>query len=202
MSRLLIEEAGRGPLSRIGLRLGPGEVGWLQGPSGSGKTLILYLAAGLLHPDTGRARVDGSPPGPGRVAMLFQNPDYQLVASRVAEDVEQGGRAREVEAALTATGCQDFRDRSLEELSPGQRRRVALAGVLAACPPVALLDTPFAGMGRAEASRLCSGARAFLVERDCTVLATGEPPEESPGDTIWDVTQWRAAGPGPAPGDP
>ncbi len=187
-----MQDAGRGPLAGVDLRLESGRIGWVQGPSGSGKTLLLYLAAGLVEPARGRIRVDEAPPGPGRVAMLFQNPDYQLVATRVADDVAMGAEMAAVSPALAATGCNELADRPMDGLSPGQRRRVALAGVLAAAPPLVLLDTPFAGMGCREAAELWSAVRLFLVEQGCGVLITGEPPGEAPGDPVWDVTRWRS----------
>ncbi|HKJ87605.1 MAG TPA: ATP-binding cassette domain-containing protein, partial [Gammaproteobacteria bacterium] len=69
MSGLLLEGVALGPLDGVDLALEPGEVGWLRGPTGSGKTLVLYLAAGLALPERGSVRLNGTAPGPPRVAM-------------------------------------------------------------------------------------------------------------------------------------
>ncbi|MFP4561252.1 MAG: ATP-binding cassette domain-containing protein [Thiohalorhabdus sp.] len=196
MSGLALEDVAHGPLGGVRLALGPGEVGWAQGPTGSGKTLLLYLAAGLVIPEEGRVALDGSAPDPDRVAMLFQNPDYQLLAPSAEADVALNARSPEdAEAALDLAGCRPFRDRAPESLTPGQRRRVALAGVLAAAPDLALLDLPFAGLGREEAGRLWRGCRQRLVDGGAVVLVAGEPPGEAANDAIWEVEQWLRATP-------
>jgi energy-coupling factor transporter ATP-binding protein EcfA2 len=192
MSALALDGVAAGGMAGVSLRLEPGEVGWLEGPSGSGKTLLLYLAAGLLTPEEGAVTLDGAPPGPGRVAMLFQNPDYQLLSPRVAADVALNAAEPEaVEAALQATGTVGLRDRAPGELTPGQRRRAALAGVAAAGRPLALLDVPFAGMGQTEGDQLWQALRDGFSARGTTVLATGEPPGRAQPDRRWEVTQWH-----------
>ncbi|MFA9459348.1 ATP-binding cassette domain-containing protein [Thiohalorhabdus sp. Cl-TMA] len=191
MSGLLLEGVAQGPLQGVDLHLPAGQVGWLQGATGNGKSLLLYLAAGLILPERGRVLLDGAAPEPPRVAMAFQNPDYQLLASRTDADVALNARSPEgVERALEAAGCLPFRDRPPELLTPGQRRRAALAGVLAAEPVLALLDTPFAGMGAAEAARLWTECRPLLADRGSVVLITGEPPGAAVNDAIWEVEQW------------
>ncbi|SCY26477.1 ATP-binding cassette domain-containing protein [Thiohalorhabdus denitrificans] len=196
MSGLALEDVSLGPLGGVRLALGSGEVGWAQGATGSGKTLLLYLAAGLALPEEGRVILNGSAPEPDRVAMLFQNPDYQLLAPSVEADVGMNARSPEdAEATLELAGCRSFRDRAPESLTPGQRRRVALAGVLAAAPDLALLDLPFAGLGREEAERLWRSCRQRLVNAGATVLVTGEPVGEAANDAIWEVEQWLRATP-------
>ena len=188
MTALRLKAAGLGPLTGIQLDLGKGERAWLQGPSASGKTLVLYLAAGLLLPETGSVTLCGEPPRPGRIAMLFQNPDYQLIAPTVGADVRLNAASDE---AMHATGCAALSEASVTALSPGQRRRAALAGVLAARPALALLDVPFAGMGRAEAEGLWEPVAAFLAAHRIAVLATGEPPHPQHGDTTLVVAHWH-----------
>lgn len=192
MTVLRFAGAGFGPLGDMDLSLAAGERLWLQGPSCSGKTLALYLAAGLLNPRTGSVTVCGEAPGPGRVAMLFQNPDYQLLAPTVGTDVRLNAASEEAaRAALDAADCQGLAEAAVTGLSPGQRRRAALAGVLAAAPPVVLLDTPFAGMARTESEDLWAGVRAFAEERGLAILAAGPAPASEPHETTAEVAQWH-----------
>lgn len=185
--------AGFAPLGGMDLKLGAGERLWLQGPSGSGKTLALYLAAGLLHPRTGTVTVCGEVPRPGRVAMLFQNPDYQLLAATVGADARLNAASEEAAgAALDATGCRGLEGAALSGLTPGQRRRAALAGVLAAAPPLVLLDTPFAGMDRRESRDLWADAQAFAEERGLAILASGPAPDTEPEESTLEVAQWHS----------
>ena len=193
MTVLSLTDAGLGPLDGIRLALEEGERVWLRGPSGSGKSLLLYLAAGLLQPRNGSVSVNGGSPRPERVAMLFQNPDYQLLAPTVEADVALNAASTEAaEAAQAAAGCADLAQAAIGALSPGQRRKAALAGVLATEAPLVLLDTPFAGMDRAEAADLWSGLRAFFESRPTAVLGTGEPPLAGPADTIREVAYWHS----------
>jgi len=180
------------PLGGIQLELPPGEVGWLQGPSGEGKTLVLYLAAGLVAPKTGSVHLEGAPPAPEKVAMVFQNPDYQLLGATAGEDIDLNAVDPEwAREAARATGCGDLLERSPSTLTPGQRRRVALAGALASGRPLLALDTPFAGMGSAESSALWQGIQGFLEGRDTTLLVTGEPPPGVQPDPVWQVGEWK-----------
>ena len=181
------------PLGGMDLTLEAGERLWVQGASGSGKTLLLYLAAGLLYPRSGSVTLCGEPPRPDKVAMLFQNPDYQIIAPTVTADVRLNAASEEAaETALATTDCKHLADATIAGLSPGQRRRVALAGVLAAAPPLVLLDTPFAGMDRREADGLWAGVRAFAEGRTMTILATGPTPDSEPAETTVEVAQWHS----------
>ncbi len=180
------------PLSGVQLALAPGEIGWLQGCSGEGKTLVLYLSAGLVVPESGSVYLEGGPPVPEKVAMVFQNPDYQLLGSNAGEDIGLNAPSPEwAREAARATGCADFLGHSPSALTPGQRRRVALAGALASGRPFLALDTPFAGMGSAEARALWQGIQGFLEDWDTTLLVTGEPPPGVHPDPVWQVGQWR-----------
>ncbi|MEF8794291.1 ATP-binding cassette domain-containing protein [Thiohalorhabdus sp.] len=193
MTVLRFAGAGFPPLDGMDLSVGAGERLWLQGPSATGKTLALYLAAGLLNPRSGSVTVGDEPPRPGRVAMQFQNPDYQLLAATVRTDVQLNATSEETaEAALDITGCKSLADAALPGLSPGQRRRAALAGVLAAAPPLILLDTPFAGMDRTEAEELWAGVRTFAAGRALAILATGPAPVSEPEETTVEVAQWHS----------
>jgi energy-coupling factor transporter ATPase len=159
------------PLETLALRgvdmaVYPGEILGVIGPTGSGKSTLLQHLNGLLRPQAGRVTVTGldlADPRTDlrgvrlRVALLFQSPEDQLFERYVADDVAFGplnlglplDEVRErVRRAMEAAGLplEAFRDRMTLSLSQGERRRVALAGVLALEPQVLVLDEPLAGL--------------------------------------------------------
>lgn len=141
-----------------------GEFLGLAGHTGSGKSTLIQHMNGLLHPTRGRVCADGcdladkkaAHKARGSVGVVFQYPERQLFAASVMEDVAFGPRnlgldknAAEASAyrALAAVGLSaELADRSPFELSGGQQRRVALAGVLAMEPKLLVLDEPAAGL--------------------------------------------------------
>lgn len=160
-------------LRGVELEIRDGERLAIVGPARSGKsTLALYLAGLLIPaPGAGRVEVDGvdtrSRAGFGAglgVGMVFQYPEDQLFSLTVADDVAFGPRnqglpaaevSRRVNQALSAVGLdpQVFGPRPIHALSGGEKRRVAIAGVLALAPRVILFDEPTAGLdpqGREE----------------------------------------------------
>lgn len=133
----------------------------LIGPNGSGKSTLARLLNGLLLPTRGSVKVAGlDTRDPGaiweirrRVGMVFQNPDNQLVAPTVEEDVAFGPEnlgipqpelGRRVWEALEAVGMSAYAKAETHTLSGGQKQRVAIAGVLAMQPEVLVLDEPTA----------------------------------------------------------
>ncbi|MCL4425814.1 MAG: energy-coupling factor transporter ATPase [Firmicutes bacterium] len=157
-------------LEDVGLTLGPGEFVALVGRNGSGKSTLAKHLNALLLPDRGDVWVKGMNTRDSAslweirrtVGMVFQNPDNQLVATVVEEDVAFGpenlgippGEIRQrVEEALTTVGMQDYRSWAPHLLSGGQKQRVAIAGVLAMRPACLILDEATAMLdpeGRAE----------------------------------------------------
>lgn len=150
-----------------------GEFVGIIGHTGSGKSTLAQHMNGLLRPTGGSITVDGVPiPQKGgnmreirrRVGMVFQYPEYQLFEETVEKDVAFGPKnlglddaeiAKRVREALEVVGLRYelFAPRSPFELSGGQKRRVAIAGVLAMQPQVLILDEPTAGLdprGREE----------------------------------------------------
>lgn len=144
------------PWAQVGLRsvdleIRSGEGVLVVGGNGSGKSTLAWVMAGLLRPDTGCCLLGGRPVADqvGAVALAFQHARLQLQRPTVGADVRAAsGIARdEVGAALATVGLgADLADRPVEELSGGQQRRVALAGLLARRPRVLVLDEPMAGL--------------------------------------------------------
>jgi energy-coupling factor transport system ATP-binding protein len=147
----------------VDLDLDLGGVHLIVGPTGSGKSTLLKLLSGLLEPTTGAVSVDGRDArdvSRGTVGLAFQEPESQLFADTVSEDVAFGPRnlgMSETDAhastrtALEAVGLdvEEFGERSPFTLSGGECRRVALAGILAMQPRYLLLDEPTAGLDSA-----------------------------------------------------
>lgn len=139
------------------LTVAPGEFLAVVGANGSGKSTLGKLVSGLVAPTVGEVRVGGQAPatadGAGRrdVGIVWQNPDNQLVATIVEDDVAFGPenlcvapteiRARVVDA-LAKVGMSAFRAFDPHNLSAGQRQRVAIAGALAMRPRFLVLDEP------------------------------------------------------------
>jgi cobalt/nickel transport system ATP-binding protein len=153
----------------ISLSIKPGERFGIIGPTGAGKsTLLLHLNGILLG--TGEVRIGGIkledetlPKIRRRVGIVFQNPDDQLFTPTVEEDVAFGplnfGHSREetagfVKEALAAFNLQGFENLSPHHLSYGERKRVALATVMAIKPEVVALDEPFANLDPAMVKHL------------------------------------------------
>ena len=153
-------------LDNINFEIYDGEVVGVVGHTGSGKSTLLQHLNGLLNPSEGQIIVGGTDitkPGVAmrdirkRVGLVFQYPEYQLFEETVAKDVAFGPRnlglredeiQQRVRDALELVGLdyEHLKDRSPFELSGGQKRRVAIAGVIAMKPQVLILDEPTAGL--------------------------------------------------------
>ncbi|GAA2859730.1 ABC transporter ATP-binding protein [Pseudonocardia halophobica] len=149
---------GHQALHGVDLRIEPGERVALLGPNGAGKTTLVLHLNGILVPGEGTVEVGGLPVSKEhvqeirrRVGIVFQDPDDQLFMPSVREDVAFGpanfglsgpALAERVDQALAAVGMGEHADRSPLHLSGGQRRRVALATVLACDPEILVLDEP------------------------------------------------------------
>ena len=149
---------GHQALYGIDLRVEPGERVALLGPNGAGKTTLVLHLNGILRAGAGTVHVGGLPVAAAnlreirrRVGIVFQDPDDQLFMPTVGDDVAfgpanfgvTGAALRErVDAALRAVDMLAHRDRSPLHLSGGQRRRIALATVLACRPEILVLDEP------------------------------------------------------------
>src|SRR5215210_6476471 len=159
-------------LRGLDLRIEPGQSVAIIGHNGSGKSTLVKLLTAVLYPTEGEIRIDGIPVREEnqweireRVAVVFQDPDDQLIMNRVADDVAFGpenlGLPREeiaerVEFALRALGLEDIGGRLIEDLSPGQKQRVAIAGALAMRPHFLILDEPTSLLPTPVGGRLIS----------------------------------------------
>lgn len=157
---------GRYALKDVSFTVADGEFLGIIGHTGSGKSTLIQMVNGLLLPLSGQVTVDGIDTAAGRrerkdirakVGIVFQYPEYQLFGNTVEEDVSFGPRnsgiaatevALRVNTALKRVGLDPDRclKRSPFEFSGGQKRRIALAGVLAMAPDVLVLDEPMAGL--------------------------------------------------------
>ncbi len=150
---------GKPVLCNISFTLGAGETIGLIGPNGAGKTTLFLTLAGVLPVKSGSLMLAGLDPGlsadrkklPAKIGIIFQNSDDQLFSSRVADDVAFGPHnlglpreevVRRVADALRRVGLEGFDDRVPYHLSGGEKRRAAIAGVLAMQPEILLLDEP------------------------------------------------------------
>ena len=152
-------------LTDINLEIGTGEFVGIIGHTGSGKSTLIQMFNGLIKPSKGQVLLNGVDINGEKVkkkeirqkvGLVFQYPEYQLFEMTVKEDVSFGpknlGLSKEeidqrVEKALKAVGLDEsYYEKSPFELSGGQKRRVAIAGVLAMNPEVLILDEPTAGL--------------------------------------------------------
>jgi energy-coupling factor transport system ATP-binding protein len=168
----------------------PGEVTALVGPTGAGKTTLARLALGLLKPGAGQAwlggRLTSATPFPQLArlgGLVLQNPLYQLLAERVDDELRLGlrgldEREREARVAELLDRFQlgPLRARHPLSLSEGQRRRVALAAVLARRPRVLVLDEPTLGQDERQRAALVAIV-ADLARAGGAVLAISHDPE-------------------------
>ncbi|HEU4322132.1 MAG TPA: energy-coupling factor transporter ATPase [Roseiflexaceae bacterium] len=171
-------------LRGVDLRVAPGELVAVIGHNGSGKSTLARLLAGVLLPTGGRIAVDGVPCDAEhiwdirrRVGMVFQQPDDQLIANTVIDDVAFGPEnlglpraeiERRVERVLGALGLADLAGAQISELSGGQKQRVAIAGVLAMQPDYLILDEPTTMIAPRRARQVLALAREL---RDTLGLA-------------------------------
>ena len=155
------EDAVKSAVDDVSLSIEKGEFIAVLGHNGSGKSTLAKCLNGLYRPTSGDVIVDGMSTKEdediwkirARAGMVFQNPDNQIVATVVEEDVafgaenlavEQSELRRRVDEALAAVEMTEFKDDQPHKLSGGQKQRVAIAGILAMNPDYIILDEPTA----------------------------------------------------------
>lgn len=180
----------------VNLEVAGGKFVSLVGPSGSGKTSILRAIDGLLTPRSGRVELNENRE---TVAFLFQ--DDALLPWRTArENVALGLRIRkmskstahaEAEAWLTRLGLERLGERYPHELSGGQRKRVAIAQVLALKPKLLLMDEPFASLDAIVRTRITQELLTWVEREHLSVLLVTHDLEEAlcVSDTVYLLSQ-------------
>jgi energy-coupling factor transporter ATP-binding protein EcfA2 len=173
------ERENRAVLHGIDLRLHRGETIALVGMNGAGKTTLLRLLAGLAQPHGGRITGgDGMPVPRQQVGLLLQNADDALFCRTVREEVEYSARmlkrydAAWIELLIARFSLEPLLERPPLGLSDGEKRRVALAAMLAHRPEVVLLDEPTAGQDRQRRNALAGILAALRAEGVGVILAT------------------------------
>lgn len=177
-------------IQEVSLTIEDGEFLCVVGHTGSGKSTLVQHLNGLLKPTSGQILVDGQDlNGEGsnrralrqKVGLVFQYPEYQLFEETVAKDIafgpkNQGLSAQEIDQrvrramAHVQLDYDKYAERSPFELSGGQMRRVAIAGVLAMEPKVLILDEPTAGLDPRGRDRILSMIQALHAEGGVTVV--------------------------------
>ncbi|NLJ34134.1 MAG: energy-coupling factor transporter ATPase [Firmicutes bacterium] len=185
-------------LEGISLEIKAGEFVGLIGETGSGKSTLIQHFNGLLKPTAGKVYVNGIDIGRRgtslkdirrRVGLVFQYPEHQLFEETVHADIAYGpsnmgleGEAlkQRVREAMTMVGIdyEELKDRSPFELSGGQMRRVAMAGVLAMKPEVLILDEPTAGLDPRGREEILQQIKALHREFALTVVLVSHSMED------------------------
>ncbi|WP_028562532.1 ATP-binding cassette domain-containing protein [Paenibacillus pinihumi] len=188
--------AGPYVLKQLDLTIESGEMLAIAGKSGSGKSTFLQLLKGFLAPSEGTVLLDGVNPHQARrpelfdkVGFIFQYPEHQLFSTTVFDDIafglqsagladeEKEARVRQAMAAVQLD-YEAFKDCSPFELSGGEKRRVAIAGVVVLEPEVLILDEPTAGLDLQSRTALFDLLHAMNREQGITVMWVSHQLEE------------------------
>ncbi len=184
-------------LDNVNLNIEENLITGLIGHTGSGKSTLVQLLNGLLKPSFGKVFVDGEdiwekPKRIGqvrfKVGMVMQYPEYQLFADTVWDDIAYGPKnmklsADEIEKRVqrSAEFCgldKDVLSKSPFDLSGGQKRRVALAGVMAMNPKILILDEPAAGLDPKGRREILGGIKKYREESGTTVIIVSHSMED------------------------
>lgn len=184
-------------LHDVNIKIEQGEMIGLIGHTGSGKSTLIQHLNGLLKPTSGAVFYDGKDINDSdfskkklrsKVGLVFQYPEYQLFESTVIDDVKFGPKNIGMDSlkidmnsfqALKQVGIgEDLLDASPLELSGGQKRRVAIAGVLAMEPEVLILDEPTAGLDPSGRDEILDLVAKLHKERNLTVILVSHSMED------------------------
>lgn len=187
----------RNAVDHMNLEVMPGEFLGIIGHTGSGKSTLIQHLNGLLKPTSGHIYLNGKDiwedPKKIRqvrfqVGLVFQYPEYQLFEETVGKDIAFGPRnmgldekevERRVRQAAELVGLRaDQLDKSPFDLSGGQKRRVAIAGVIAMEPQVLILDEPTAGLDPRGRENILQQIRAYHEKKNATVILVSHSMEE------------------------
>ena len=184
-------------LKNVSVSFEKGKITGLIGHTGSGKSTLVNLLNGLNKPDTGRVYLDGADIWEKpkeiasvryRVGLVMQYPEYQLFDETVRDDIafapknlglSESEIAVRVADAIRFTGIgEDLLDKSPFELSGGQKRRVAIAGIIAMRPEVLVLDEPAAGLDPRGRKEILGGLRKYADEMSASVILVSHSMED------------------------
>ncbi len=180
--------SGVNALKNVSIEISNGEFVAIMGENGAGKTTLVKQFNGLLKPGEGDVYVDGRNTRDLSVAelskdvgLVFQNADHQLFCETVEDEIAFGLRnfgfsnrvnKKRVKWALTLLNLQEYRKTSPFMLSGGERKRVALASVLAWKPRVTILDEPTVGQDQSQKERLLQFVRQLNTQGNTVILVT------------------------------
>ena len=184
-------------LDNVNIEIPQGAFVGIIGHTGSGKSTFVQHLNGLLAPTSGRVLLDGEDINADKkrrhdtrfkVGLVFQYPEYQLFEETVARDIAFGPRnmklskdevsARVLEAAFFCGVSEDLFERSPLELSGGQKRRVAIAGVIAMRPDILVLDEPTAGLDPAGCAGILKNISDYRAATGATVVLVSHSMED------------------------
>ncbi|MCX7923589.1 MAG: ATP-binding cassette domain-containing protein [Clostridia bacterium] len=173
-------------LKNIYMKIERGSFIALLGANGCGKTTLVQQLNGLLKPTGGEVLLKGTNLEKlsdkqifSKIGLVFQNPDDQLFAFTVYEDVAYGAinlgikgdeLKDRVESALRLLNIYDLKDREIHKLSFGQKKRVAIAGILAMKPEILVLDEPTAGLDPMTTSNLMKTLKNIQKDEGVTII--------------------------------
>lgn len=185
-------------LNKVNLQINEGEFTTLIGHTGSGKSTLIQHLNGLLKPAEGTIIVDGvdiTEKGVKlsdirkKVGLVFQYPEYQLFEETIEKDIEFGPRNLGLEEAeihsrvikameMVGLDYETYKDKSPFELSGGQKRRVAIAGVVAMEPKVLILDEPTAGLDPKGRDEILGQIKKLHKEYNMTIILVSHSMED------------------------
>ena len=184
-------------ISDVNIEIEKGSFVGLIGHTGSGKSTLIQHLNGLLKPTAGKIFIDGedlwaNPKDIRRfrfkVGLVFQYPEHQLFEETVRRDIAFGPKnmglsdeeveARVLEAAKHTGLTEDYLEKSPFELSGGEKRRVAIAGVLAMRPEVLILDEPTAGLDPKGREFILSEIKAYHEKTGATIILVSHSMED------------------------
>lgn len=185
-------------LDKASLKIEKGEFIGLIGHTGSGKSTLIQHLNGLIKPTEGEIYIDGKNISSKEVklqeirqsvGLVFQYPEYQLFEETIEKDIAFGPKnqgfdseevTKRVKEAMDSVGLdyETLKDRSPFELSGGQKRRVAIAGVLAMQPKLLILDEPTAGLDPAGRDEILGEIREIFSKREITIIVVSHSMED------------------------
>lgn len=182
-------------LNNVNLEIKDGEFIGIIGHTGCGKSTLIQHFNGLLKPDAGNIYIDGQLMNNSnikemrkKVGLVFQYPEYQLFESTVYKDIafgirneglnEEEEKTRIIEAAKKVGLSEELLENSIYDLSGGQKRRAAIAGIIVMNPKILVLDEPAAGLDPVGRDEILGFARRLRDENGITIILVSHSMED------------------------